>query len=81
MIQNTDKPKGRSRVLNSLPCFIHAPQLTTLVMPRVVMHRSMVAKKCTKVGQQKGPFAYFLENQGIVAQYTTLRTPQQNKEA
>ncbi|KAM2808794.1 hypothetical protein PS2_043635 [Malus domestica] len=32
----------------------------------------------TEAGQQKGPFAYYLEQQGIVAQYTTPGTPQQN---
>ena len=32
----------------------------------------------TEAGQQKGPFAQFLEQQGIVAQYTTPGTPQQN---
>lgn len=32
----------------------------------------------TEAGQQKGPFASFLESQGIIAQYTTPGTPQQN---
>ena len=32
----------------------------------------------TEAGQQKGPFALYLEQQGIVAQYTTPGTPQQN---
>ena len=32
----------------------------------------------TEEGQQKGHFAHFLEQQGIVAQYTTPGTPQQN---
>lgn len=32
----------------------------------------------TEAGQQKGHFAIYLEQQGTVAQYTTLRTPQQN---
>ncbi|KAM1114412.1 hypothetical protein ACFX2B_046412 [Malus domestica] len=35
----------------------------------------------TEAGQQKGPFAHFLESQGIVAQYTTPGTPQQNEVA
>ncbi|KAM1015922.1 hypothetical protein ACFX2A_046661 [Malus domestica] len=32
----------------------------------------------TESGQQKGPFALYLEQNGIVAQYTTPGTPQQN---
>ena len=32
----------------------------------------------TEVGQHKGPFATYLEQNGIVAQYTTPGTPQQN---
>lgn len=32
----------------------------------------------TEAGQEKGLFASFLESQGIVAQYTTPSTPQQN---
>ncbi|KAM2908709.1 hypothetical protein COP2_048192 [Malus domestica] len=32
----------------------------------------------TESGQQKGPFALYLEEQGIMAQYTTPGTPQQN---
>ncbi|TQD69871.1 hypothetical protein C1H46_044597 [Malus baccata] len=32
----------------------------------------------SEAGQCKGPFALFLEQQGIVAQYTTPGTPQQN---
>ncbi|TQD70770.1 hypothetical protein C1H46_043696 [Malus baccata] len=32
----------------------------------------------SEAGQCKGPFAFYLEQQGIVAQYTTPRTPQQN---
>lgn len=30
----------------------------------------------TEAGQQKGPFATYLEQNGIVAQYTTPGTPQ-----
>ncbi|KAM1980963.1 hypothetical protein ACFX15_037518 [Malus domestica] len=32
----------------------------------------------TESGQQKGPFALYLEHNGIIAQYTTPGTPQQN---
>ena len=32
----------------------------------------------TEAGQRKGPFALFLEQNGIVAQYTTPGTPEQN---
>ncbi|TQE08812.1 hypothetical protein C1H46_005583 [Malus baccata] len=32
----------------------------------------------TEAGQQKGPFAIYLQQQGIVVQYTTPGTPQQN---
>ncbi|KAI5314255.1 hypothetical protein L3X38_043431 [Prunus dulcis] len=32
----------------------------------------------TEAGQQKGPFAIYLQESGIVAQYTTPGTPQQN---
>ncbi|KAM1476645.1 hypothetical protein ACFXTO_038605 [Malus domestica] len=36
------------------------------------------ALKYTELGQQKGPFALYLEHNGIIAQYTTPGTPQQN---
>lgn len=32
----------------------------------------------TEAGQQKGPFAMYLQQEGIVAQYTTPSTPSQN---
>ena len=35
-------------------------------------------RRCTEKGQMPSPFVKFLEQEGIVAQYTMLGTPQQN---
>ena len=37
--------------------------------------------RCTESGRNPGPFAKFLENEGIVVQYTMPGTPQQNSVA
>lgn len=37
--------------------------------------------KYTEAGQQKGPFALYLQDHGIMAQYTTPYNPQQNSVA